>query len=186
MSESDAVPSTYPIALAVTKDGQRAFVALVECERGGGAGPGERARWCGKVALLKPKSAIAAGTHPCALLLDERAGVTVCGAVEPRCGCGGGDWEGCGAGACGAWILRYAAAGAELLWRGAGALAMNAERTRLYVANMGSDAVAVLDPRKLRGVAKAKGMVEPLGFVPTELMPMALASSWRQAVCGDG
>ena len=56
-------------------------------------------------------------------------------------------------------------------------LAMNAERTRLYVANMGSDAVAVLDPRRLRGVAKAKGMVEPLGFVPTEYMPLALASA---------
>ena len=28
LSESDAVPSTYPIALAVTKDGARAFVAL--------------------------------------------------------------------------------------------------------------------------------------------------------------
>jgi DNA-binding beta-propeller fold protein YncE len=28
LSENDAVPSTYPIALAVTKDGRRAFVAL--------------------------------------------------------------------------------------------------------------------------------------------------------------
>ena len=28
LSESDAVPSTYPIALAVSKDGARAFVAL--------------------------------------------------------------------------------------------------------------------------------------------------------------
>ena len=57
------------------------------------------------------------------------------------------------------------------------ALAMNADGTRLYVANMGSDAVAVIDPRKLKSLAKAKGMVEPLGFAPTELMPIALASS---------
>ena len=28
LSENDAVPSTYPIALAVSKDGARAFVAL--------------------------------------------------------------------------------------------------------------------------------------------------------------
>ncbi len=56
-------------------------------------------------------------------------------------------------------------------------LAMNAERSRLYVANLGSDAIAVLDPRRLRGVAKAKGFVEPLGFVPTEYMPLALAST---------
>jgi hypothetical protein len=42
---------------------------------------------------------------------------------------------------------------------------------------MGSDAVAVLDPKRLRSMAKAKGMAEPVGFVPTELMPLALAES---------
>jgi DNA-binding beta-propeller fold protein YncE len=57
------------------------------------------------------------------------------------------------------------------------ALAMNADGSRLYAANMGSDAVAVLDPKRLRSVAKAKGFAEPIGFVPTELMPLALASS---------
>ena len=50
-------------------------------------------------------------------------------------------------------------------------------KRQLYVADMASDAVAVLDPHKLRSMEKAKGMVEPLGFVPTELMPMALAAS---------
>ncbi len=66
LSESDAVPGTYPIALAVTKDGQRAFVALwnaseiVELN----LTKGVVAR---KLALLKPPSAVAPGTHPCAL-----------------------------------------------------------------------------------------------------------------------
>ena len=66
LSESDAVPSTYPVALAVSKDGARAFVALwnasevVELDlKKGTVGR--------KLALLKPESAVAPGTHPCAL-----------------------------------------------------------------------------------------------------------------------
>ncbi|MGD0648474.1 MAG: phosphoesterase [Acidobacteriaceae bacterium] len=176
VGESDDVPSTYPIALAVTKDGKRAFVALwnasevVELDLGSG-------KVVRKVALLKPKSAIAPGTHPCALLMDERAGVMYV-ALSNR-------------DAVAAVSIERAAA-PELAVRGYfdtrlpgqsyfGAepvsLAMNADRTRLYVANLGSDAVAVIDPRKLRGVEKAKGFVEPLGFVPTEYMPLALASA---------
>ncbi len=66
LSENDAVPSTYPVALAVSKDGTRAFVALwnasevVELDlKKGTVGR--------KLALLKPENAVAAGTHPCAL-----------------------------------------------------------------------------------------------------------------------
>ena len=64
LSESDAVPATYPIAVAVTRDGKRAFVALwnaseiVELD----LARGTVAR---KLALLKPASPIAPGTHPC-------------------------------------------------------------------------------------------------------------------------
>ena len=65
LSESDAVPSTYPIALAVTKDEKRAFVALwnaseiVELNL---AAAQSGASW----PLLKPASPVAPGTHPCA------------------------------------------------------------------------------------------------------------------------
>ena len=55
------------------------------------------------------------------------------------------------------------------------ALAMNADGSRLYVANMASDAVAVLDTKMLTKSAVSKGMVEPLGFVPTEWMPVSVA-----------
>ena len=66
LSESDAVPSTYPVALAVSRDGARAFVALwnasevVELD----LAKGMVGR---KLALLKPSSPVAPGTHPCAL-----------------------------------------------------------------------------------------------------------------------
>ena len=57
------------------------------------------------------------------------------------------------------------------------ALAENADGTRLYAANLGSDAVAVIDPRHLKSMDDQRGMTEPIGFVPTELMPTALAFS---------
>jgi hypothetical protein len=40
---------------------------------------------------------------------------------------------------------------------------------------MGSDAGAVIDTRKLTEKAAKQGMVEPVGFIPTEWMPMSLA-----------
>ncbi len=176
VSESVDVPSTYPIALAVTKDGRRAFVALwnasevLELDLASG-------KVVRKLALLKPRSAIAPGTHPCALLLDEHAGVMYV-ALSNRDAVAAvsiGTERAPELAVRGYFDTRLPGQsyfGAESV-----ALAMNADRTRLYVANLGSDAVAVLDPRRLRGVAKAKGFVEPLGFVPTEWMPLALAST---------
>ena len=55
------------------------------------------------------------------------------------------------------------------------AVALNADGSRLYVANMASDAVAVIDTRKLTAKTAHAGMVEPDGFVPTEWMPMSMA-----------
>jgi DNA-binding beta-propeller fold protein YncE len=176
VSESGNVPSTYPIAVAVTKDGKRAFVALwnasevVELDLVSGA-------VVRRVALLKPKSAIAPGTHPCALLLDERAGVMYV-ALSNRDAVAA-----VSIGKTGAPVLAVRGyfdtrlPGQSYFGAEPVSLAMSADGSRLYAANMGSDAVAVLDPHRLRGVTKAKGFVEPLGFVPTELMPLAVVES---------
>ena len=45
------------------------------------------------------------------------------------------------------------------------------------MANAASDAVAVLDTRKLTAKAVREGMVEPDGFIPTEWMPLSMAFS---------
>jgi DNA-binding beta-propeller fold protein YncE len=176
VSASDAVPSTYPIAIAVTKDGRRGFVALwnasevVELD----LAAGKVAR---HVALLKPSAATAPGTHPYALLLDEKtemlyvalanrdavAAVAIGKSAAPELAVRG--------------YFDTRLPGQSYFGAEPDALAMSADGSRLYVADMASDAVAVLDPHKLRSMEKAKGMVEPLGFVPTELMPMALAAS---------
>ena len=171
LSESDAVPSTYPIALAVSNDGARAFVALwnaseiVELDLA--------KKMVGrKLALLKPSSAIAPGTHPCAfefspdgkILYVALANRDALAAVNV----GSGQFS-----VKGYFDTRLPGQsyfGAEPV-----ALAINADGSRLYVANMASDAVAVIDTRQLTAKVSKQGMVEPIGFVPTEWMPISMA-----------
>ncbi len=171
LSESDAVPSTYPVALAVTKGGKRAFVALwnsseiVELDLAKGI-VGR------KLPLLKPASPIAPGTHPSAFAFspDERtlyvalSNRDVVAAVNITQG------QIAVKGYFDTRLPGQSYFGAEPV-----ALAVNGSGSRLYVANMASDAVAVIDTRKLTSKAVKQGMVEPDGFVPTEWMPISMA-----------
>jgi DNA-binding beta-propeller fold protein YncE len=175
LSESDAVPGTYPVALAVAKDGQRAFVALwnaseiVELDLARGT-VGR------KLTLLKPPSTVAPGTHPCALefspdgktLYVALANRDTVAAVNVGAGAKGVQFS-----VKGYFDTRLPAQsyfGAEPV-----ALALNTDGSRLYVANAASDAVAVIDTRQLTAKAAEQGMVEPVGFVPTEWMPISMA-----------
>jgi DNA-binding beta-propeller fold protein YncE len=173
LSQNDAVPSTYPVGLAVTKDGKRAFVALwnasevVELDLVKGT--------VGRhVSLMKPKDTSAPGTHPCAMALDEKDGMLYV-ALANRDAVAGIETAKDEFAVKGYFDTRLP--GQSYFGAEPDGLALSADGRRLYAANMGSDAVAVLDTRKLKSVEKAKGMVEPLGFVPTELMPIALATS---------
>lgn len=175
LSESDVVPATYPIALAVTTEGKRAFVALwnaseiVELDLSRGADTGKGAR---KLALLKPPSPIAPGTHPCAMVFspDEK---TLYVALANRDAVAAVNVSAEQFAVKGYFDTRLPGQsyfGAEPV-----ALAVNADGSRLYVANMATDAVAVIDPRKLTPKAAKTGMVEPDGFIPTDWMPMSMA-----------
>lgn len=177
LSTGADVPSTYPVALAVSKDGTRAFVALwnasevVELDL-------KHRTVARRVDLMKAHLPTAPGSHPCALVLDEQRGLlyvalsnrdavaavrvsdkhhhpdlSVAGYFDTR-------------------LPGQSYFGAE-----PDALAKNADGTRLYAANLGSDAVAVIDTRHLKSMEDQRGMTEPIGFVPTELMPTALAFS---------
>jgi DNA-binding beta-propeller fold protein YncE len=170
LSENDAVPSTYPVAVALSKDGTRGFVALwnasevVELDLVKGV-VGR------KLALLKPKSPTAAGTHPCALEISPD-GKTMYVALANRDAVAAVDVAGAQFSVKGYFdtrLPRQTYFGAE-----PEALAMSADGSRLYVANAITDAIVVLDTKKLTGKAAAQGMVEPMGFVPTEWMPMDL------------
>ena len=171
LTESNAVPSTYPIALQISKDGRRAFVALwnaseiVELDL-------EKNAVGRKLALLKPVSAIKPGTHPCAFALTAD-GNTLYVALANRdavaaVNVGAGQFA-----VKGYFDTRLPGQsyfGAEPV-----AVALNGSGSRLFVANMATDAVAVIDTQKLTRKMSHTGMVEPMGFVPTEWMPISMA-----------
>ncbi|MGB7265728.1 MAG: bifunctional YncE family protein/alkaline phosphatase family protein [Terracidiphilus sp.] len=170
LAESDTVPSTYPIALAVTKDEKRAFVALwnasqiVELNLAHGT-VGR------KLPLLKPTSPIAPGTHPCAFAFspDQKTlYVTLANRdAVAAVNVGGGQFQVRG-------YFDTRLPGQSYFGAEPDALAVNADGSRLYVANMATDAVAVIDTKKLTAKVSKTGMVEPIGFVPTEWMPMSM------------
>jgi YVTN family beta-propeller protein len=171
LSETNAVPSVYPVALAVAKDESRAFVGLwnssevVELNL-------KTNTVARKLALLKPASPIAPGTHPCALVIAAD-GRTMYIALSNRDAVAAIDL------ASGAFAVKgyfdTRLPGQSYFGAEPAALAIAPDGHRLYVANMGSDALAVIDTTRLTRAAASKGFVEPIGFVPTEWMPMDVA-----------
>jgi DNA-binding beta-propeller fold protein YncE len=173
LSESEEVPSTYPIALAVTRDEKRAFVALWNAseiaELNMVNGSVDR-----RLALLKPMNPVAAGTHPSAFAFAPDGG-TLYVALANRDVVAAVDLRGKRFAVKGYFDTRLPGQsyfGAEPV-----ALAVNADGSRLYAANMGSDAVAVIDTAKLKSAVASKSMAEPIGFAPTEWMPISMAFS---------
>jgi DNA-binding beta-propeller fold protein YncE len=162
------VPSAYPIAIAVTKDGRRAFVALWN-----ESSVAELDLHAGKVKssvlLLPPANAIRPSSHPCALAFspDEKtlyaalanrdavAAVNVA-AKTPRL----------------VRIYDTALPGQRYFGAMPDAVAVSPDGEMLYAANSGSDAVAVFHtkPASLVGAPE-----QPIGFLPTEWYPSAMA-----------
>ncbi len=171
LSESNTVPSTYPVALAVSKDGNRAFVALWNAsqivELNLARGTVGR-----KLDLLKPSSPIGPGTHPSAFALSP-GGNTLYVSLSNRDAVAAVNVAGRGFSVKGYFDTRLPGQsyfGAEPV-----ALALNANGSRLYAANLGTNSVAVLNTRQLTPQAARQGMVEPAGFIPTDWMPLSMA-----------
>jgi DNA-binding beta-propeller fold protein YncE len=171
LSESNTVPSTYPITLAISKDGKHGYAALWNAseivELNLESGTVGR-----KLELLKPTNPVAPGTHPCAFAASPD-GNTLYVALANRdavasVNIGGGQFS--VKGYYDTRLPHQSYFGAEPV-----AVAVNASGTRLYAANMGSDAIAVFDTRKLTPKAAIAGMIEPDGFAPTEWMPISMA-----------
>ncbi len=145
LSKTDAVPGTYPVALAIAPDGQHAFVALWnaseidELDLAGGT-------IAHKLILLKPLSATAPGSHPCAFEFSPD-GKTLYVALANRDAVAAVDIAAGKFAVKGFFDTRLPGQsyfGAEPV-----ALAVNADGSRLYVANMATDSVAVIDSTKL-------------------------------------
>ena len=178
LSETSAVPSTYPLDVIISTDGLRAYVTLwnasevVELDLARGV----VAR---RLPLLRPDVATAPGTHPCALALAAD-GRTLYVALSNRDAVAAVDVA---PGKDGRAAFRVKGffdtrlPGQSYFGAEPEALAISPDGRRLYVANLASDSVAVFDPGQLTAKAVRRGFVEPMGFVPTEWMPMSLALS---------
>jgi DNA-binding beta-propeller fold protein YncE len=182
LSESNAVPSTYPAMVTFSKDGRRAFVGLWNgsevVELNMVKGTVER-----KLPLLKPSDPVAPGSHPSAFALTAD-GRTLYVALANRDSVAAVDLSEGRFAVKGYFDVRlphqsYYGAEPE-------ALALNADGSRLYCANMGSDAVAVFDTRKLTKSVSSKKMVEPEGFIPAEWLPMGVAFTGGKIYIASG
>ena len=180
------MPGTYPVAVAVSKDRMRAFVALwnasevVELDL-------KRGTVGRKLALLKPTDPIAPGTHPCAMEISPD-GNTLYVALSNRDAVGMVNIS--GTGEAGKFAVKgyfdTRLPGQSYFGAEPDALALSNDGSRLYAANMGSDAVAVIDTDRLTASAVKQGLVEPVGFIPTEWMPTALATAGKMLYVATG
>ncbi len=160
------VPSTYPIAVTADADGRYGYAALwnasavvrLDLQRGTVAQV---------LPLLPPQSAVEPGSHPAALLLahgmlyvalanrDAVAAVRLtAGRMEL------------------AAVMDTRLPGQQYFGAMPDALAISSDGRYLFAANSGSNAVAVLAAGAAGAGAARRA---PLGFVPTEWYPTALA-----------
>ncbi len=171
LSESDAVPGTYPASILMTPDGNRAFVALwnsselVELDLGGG-------KSLRKLTLLKADSPVKPSSHPTALQMSPD-GNTLYVALGNRDAVAAVDLGGGGFKLKGFFDTRLP--GQSFFGAVPEALALSADGIAAVCGEYGfgrggGDRHEEAD----QGVAE-KGMAEPMGFIPTEWMPMGVA-----------
>jgi DNA-binding beta-propeller fold protein YncE len=164
LADHVVVPSAYPIAVVATKDGSRAFVSL--WNDSSVAELDLRAnRVVDKLPLFPPSEAIRPSSHPVAMALspDEK---TLYVALANR------DLVvGLKIGQKGLQLSRMydpRLPGQTKFGAMPDALALSSDGARLYVANSGTDSIAVFHtkPSDLIGAPE-----KPLGFIPTEWYP---------------
>jgi DNA-binding beta-propeller fold protein YncE len=179
-AEKTMVPTEYPIAVAVSRDGRHGFVALwngsavAEVDLDSGA-------LLSKIQLLPPSRETSPSSHPTALVFspDEKylyvalANRDAVAAVEMR-----GTHMKLDS------VFDTRLPGQNYFGAMPDAVALSADGSRLYAANTGSNAVAVFDTRGM----KKHGMawIKPLGFVPTEWYPTAVAVKDNQLFVATG
>ena len=180
LSQGDVVPSTYPVAVTATADGSRAFVALwnasevAELDLRNGT-------ITSRLPLLKPLSPTATGSHPSAFAFSPDEKVLYV-ALSNRDAVAAVDISGKKFRQLGLFNTRlprqtYFGAIPE-------SVVTSKDGSHLYVADAGSDAVAVFNTKLM--TAGRKTPVEPMGFVPTEWIPMALATSGDKLYIATG
>jgi DNA-binding beta-propeller fold protein YncE len=160
------VPSTYPLAVAATRDGRRGFAALWN-----GSAVAELDLQSGKVVgtlpLMAPSDATSPSSHPTALALSRNQ-KTLYVALANRDAVAAVAVRGMHMKLAGIFDTRLP--GQTYFGGEPNALALSTDGSRLYAANAGTDSVAIFRTRGLHA-GKPK---QADGFVPTEWLPTGL------------
>ncbi|HEY0758271.1 MAG TPA: phosphoesterase [Acidisarcina sp.] len=173
LADANFVPSTYPIAIVADKMQRRAYVALWN-----GSAVAQLDLRSGRVlstlALMPPAKATDPSSHPVAMAIDAQASRLYVALANRDAvavvSLGSGDTEHRRMRLAGTYDTRLP--GQTYFGAMPDALALSADGRELYVANSGSDAVAVFHTA---APLKSKIAAHPAGFIPTEWYPTALA-----------
>jgi DNA-binding beta-propeller fold protein YncE len=175
LSTSDLVPSSYPYTCVATRDGRRAWCSLWNASRVAEldltSGKILRLIWLPK--LRPPDDPLVPGSHPTAMLLspDERVLYVALSNLDRVAALGIGM-----GGPIPVYSFPTTAEDQKLSGSSPIALAQSADGHKLFVANASLDAVAVLDVAPFVQTLTAQGgKFAPLGFIPTDWYPSALA-----------
>ena len=170
LSTNRLVPASFPYTVVVARDGRRAWCSLWNGSQVAELDltDGKVARW---IKLKEPEDPIAPGSHPTAMLLspDEKwlyvalsnaDAVAVVSTESAQM----------------VALLSTKIKGQEFSGTYPGALAQSADGKRLFVADASSNAVAVFDTStEPKPVGDEPATAVPLGFIPTDWYPSALA-----------
>ncbi len=175
LSQGSVVPSTYPIAVTVNRLGSRAFVALWN-----GSAVAELDLSNGKVLrkleLLPPQEPTSPSSHPAAFAWSPDETVLYV-ALANRDAVAALRVENDELKLLGLYDTRLP--GQTYFGAMPDAVAVSEDGKRLFAANTGSDAVAVFD-------LDQKQSNKPVGFVPTEWYPTALAVAGNKLYVATG
>ncbi len=170
LSTNRLVPASFPYTVVATRDRRRAWCSLWNGSQVAELDltDGKVLRW---IKLKQPEDPIAPGSHPTAMLLsrDEKLlyvalsnadAVAVVSTESAQI----------------VALLSTKIKGQEFAGTYPGALADSADGKRLFVANASANAVAIFDTStEPQPVGDGAATLLPLGFIPTDWYPSALA-----------
>ena len=172
LSTNELVPSSFPYTCVATRDGRRAWCSLWNASQVAEIDltSSKVVRFISLPQLKPPEDPLAPGSHPTTLLLspDETAlfvALSNLDAVAVLWTSSGKEIN---------WLRTYAP-GQRFAGSQPGPLALSSDGTRLFVGDASIDAVAVFDAKQAASEPYSDYTLEPLGFIPTDWYPSALA-----------
>ena len=175
------VPSTFPYTVVATRDGRRAWCSLWNASQVAELDL-DRKTVVRRIPLLAPKSPVAPGSHPTAMLLspDEQtlyvalSNADAVAAISTRTGAIQA-------------LFSTRLPKQEFSGNETDALAQSKDGKRLFAASAATDSVAVFDTSKLSdGHASLGTPITALGFIPTEWYTLAVAVAGDDLLIASG